>query len=244
MAADDDALAHAFGARRADIVLVHHLDDGGAQHARDHRRVAVAYGQRRPDELREVGDRVLPQRGEGDRRQPIEEVQQRQDHQHAQPERGHGEPGDGDEADDVVDPGVAQQRRDGAERQRHRHGDEHRQDGELEGELEAQPDLVDDGALRPHRFAEIERDEPDHPVAELGGERLIEAKPGALALDHVLRDIAAFAAQLELDDVAGHDAEHDEDQHGNAEQCRQCQQQAMGEIAGHAAAPPILWQAA
>src|SRR6266849_857845 len=52
VAADDDALAHAFGARRADIVLVHHLDDGAAHHARDYLRGAVAYGQRRPDELR------------------------------------------------------------------------------------------------------------------------------------------------------------------------------------------------
>ena len=96
--------------------------------------------------------------------------------------------------------------------------------------------------LGPHRLAEVERREPDHPVAELLEQRLVEPEPLALLLDRFLRDVAAVAAQLDLDDVARHDAQHEEHEHRDADQRRDHQQDAVDGVAEHrvctAAEPP------
>ena len=107
----DELLEHALGARGADVVLAQDFEQRGADHARHHRAIAIADGERRPDELRQIGDRIDVDRREGDRRQPVEDVEQRQHDQHAEPERWDRQPADGDDAHDIVDPGVAEQAR-------------------------------------------------------------------------------------------------------------------------------------
>ena len=133
MAAHDEPGPHALGAGGADIVLAHHLEQRGTHHARRHGGIAVADRGGRPDRDRQVGDRVLPERHIADLGQPIEQRQQRQNDQHAEPERGYGQARDRDHPHRVVDPGVAVERRDGAERDGDQHGDHARHDGDLEG---------------------------------------------------------------------------------------------------------------
>jgi ribosome-binding protein aMBF1 (putative translation factor) len=62
------------------------------------------------------------------------------------------------------------------------HCDDPRHDRDLHRQLEAGADLLHDRPVGPHRLAEIEGREPDHPVAELVDERLVEAEPLAAGL--------------------------------------------------------------
>ena len=79
----------AFRPRGADVVFLHHLDDRGPHHARDHRGIAVTHRRRGPDQLREVGDRIDVDGRVGDRRQPVEEAEQRQDQGRRVPQHVH-----------------------------------------------------------------------------------------------------------------------------------------------------------
>ncbi len=90
----------------------------------------------------------------------------------------------------------------------------------------------------PHRYAEIERGDADHPVLELNHQRLVEAEPVPLHVDGFLRDGAAVAAQLHLDDVARNDAQHEEHEHRHAEQRGDREQDAVDGIAQHLKVSP------
>ena len=69
-------------------------------------------------------------------------------------------------------------------------------------------------------------------------QRLVEAEPCALRLDGLLRDAAAVAAQLDLHHVAGNDAQHEEDEHRDAEQRRDREQDAVDGVAEHVMVQP------
>ena len=83
-----------------------------------------------------------------------------EDEDDAEPERGRGEAGDGEDAHGVVDPGVLLERGDHPEG----NGEHHRHDGghdrDLQGQREAELDLLADRRARPHGRAEVEADEP------------------------------------------------------------------------------------
>ena len=64
-------------------------------------------------------------------------------------------------------------------------------------------------------------------------QRLVESHPLAFHLDGFLADGAAVAAQLDLDHVAGDDAQHEEHQHRDAEQRRDHQQDTVDGVAEH-----------
>jgi hypothetical protein len=72
--ADHEALEDALGAGGADVVLLHDLEDRGPGHAGGDRGIAVADGERRPDQLRQVVPGIDIDRREGDRRDPVEGV--------------------------------------------------------------------------------------------------------------------------------------------------------------------------
>ena len=122
--AHDQLVKQSLGAGRAHIVLAQHLEHGRAGHARGHRGIAIAGGERRPDQHAQVVDRIDPDRHVGDGRHPgcaeqcLGRVQDAEDDQDAEPERGHGDAGDRERPDDIVDPGVLLDGGDGAERNR------------------------------------------------------------------------------------------------------------------------------
>ena len=108
-----------------------------------------------------------------------------------------------------------------------------RHDRDLQRELEPDRDFLHDRPLGPHRDAEFERHDADHPVLELVDQRLVEPEPVPLHLDGFLRHGAAVAAQLHLDDVARNDAQHEEHEDRHAEQRRDREQDAVEGIAQH-----------
>ena len=89
----DQAFVDAFGARRADVVFLQHFENARTHHACRHRRIAVADRQRRPDQLQQVGFRVLHERRESQRRDPRKHCQQAKNDDHAEPEGRHRQPG-------------------------------------------------------------------------------------------------------------------------------------------------------
>ena len=109
---------------------------------------------------------------------------------------------------------------------------------DLQRQFEPERDLLHHRPLGPHRDAEVELS-PCRPSSRRTGstQRLVEAEPLALQLDRLLRDAAAVAAQLDLDDVAGNDAQHEEHEHRHAEQRRDHQQDAVDGVAEHVCMP-------
>ena len=131
----------------------------------------------------------------------------------------------------VVDPGVLLDRRDGAERNGDQDRRQRRHDGDLQRELEAQPDLLDDRPPGPHRLAEIERgqalDEDSGTARSSAGRVPISARQ---FVENRRIDAAAAARQPQNADVAGDQAHQQEDEHGRPEQRRDHQQQPLDDI--------------
>ena len=132
MPQDDDALAYALCACRADIVLAQDLENGRASHAHRHGRVAVADRERGKDHLGKVRDGIVRDRREDKRRRPSEERDGREHHEQPDPEARHREAADREEPDRVVGPGILPDRREDPERYRDRDREKGRDDGELE----------------------------------------------------------------------------------------------------------------
>ncbi len=233
MAPHDEGLPHALGTGRADVVLAHDLQERGPHHAGGDGRVAIADRGCRPDGDGEVGDRVLPERHVADLGKPVEERQQRHDHEHAEPERGDGQPRDGHHPHDVIHPGVAIDRRDGAERNGDGNGDEPGHDGDLDRDRHTDGDFLRHRLARPKRLAEIERRQPRHVFEELLVERLVETEALAFGLDGLVGDRGAIRAQLHDHHVARHHADQEEHGDGDADQRRDRQEQAAQDVPDH-----------
>ena len=210
--AHDQLLEHALGARGAHVVLAQHLEHGRAGHARGHRRIAIAGGERRPDQHAQVVDRIDPDRHVGDGRHPrhaepgLRRDQDAEDDQDAEPERRHGDAGDGEGPHHVVDPGILLHGRDGAERDGEQDGGHRRHDRDLQRQLEAQADLLDDRPPGPHRLAEVEGGEALDEAEELHGHRLIGADLRPAVAQDLRIDAAAAGREPEHADVAGDEA--------------------------------------
>ena len=144
---------------------------------------------------------------------------------------GNRQAADGDDADDVVHPGAAHERGRRPQWYREQHREYGRHDRDLQRQLEPKRDFLGHRPLGPHRDAEVERREAVHVVGELVDQRLVEAEPLALRVDHFLRDVAAVAAQLHLHDVARNHAQH-ERRRGNRS-ASDHQEQAVQRVAEH-----------
>src|SRR3989441_2702508 len=112
---NDRRTAHAFGPRRADVVLAQHLEHARPRQPRDAGGREEPEGDRRQDEVLE---RAPPRGG-----QEVELHREHEDQHDPQPEGRHRLPQQGDDRRDVVDHGVAPHGRDdaGGDRQAERH---------------------------------------------------------------------------------------------------------------------------
>ena len=120
----------------------------------------------------------------------------------------------------MINPGVAIERRDGAQRNGNQHRDDARHERDLERDRHAQRDLLHDRLARPQGFAEVEARQSRHVIDELDVERLVQSKPLALRLDRLLGDSSPVRPQLHHHDVARHDADEEEDGNRNTDQRR------------------------
>src|SRR5687768_7318937 len=231
VAHDDRRLAYTLRARRSDVVLAQDLEHRGPRHAHGDRRVAVPDRERGPDELRQVRDRVLPDRRERERGRPLECLQEHEDDEHPDPERRHRDPADAKDADRVVDPGVLPHRRHDAERDREQDAEERGEKRELDGQSDAQHHLMHDRLPGPERDAEVEAREIAHPVRELDVHRLVEAEGRALTVDDLLGHRGPRIAQR--DDVAGDQTHDHEGEDRDADERRDHEEEPAEDVALH-----------
>src|SRR3979490_724528 len=138
----DDRLAQSLRAWGADIVLTEDLEHRRARHTHRYGGVPVADSDRRQDESREARDWLAPQRGENHRRRPAPERQRDEDHHDPDPEAGHRESADAEDAYHVVDPAVLLHGGHDAEWDRERDREERRQQGELDRKRAADAHLL------------------------------------------------------------------------------------------------------
>ena len=228
---DDHALRQAHGVLIEHEVGVDGIEHAGAGEAHDGRHGGK--GQRHDgqdevrDDVREDGPVALdegvdeeeaghgigtPAVGAALQRRPAELHGEQQLEQDREPEAGDGEAGDREEAQGMVDDGIAPCRRDDAERNAEQDGDDDGDQGQLDGRRHAREQILGDRALRVEAGAEIAGDDGLEIAPELHGERLVEPE---LLLDGIdLGLCRAFAGQhdrgIGRNDVA--DGEHDQQQ--------------------------------
>ena len=137
----------------------------------------------------------------------------------------------------VVDPGVLLDRGDDAERQRQDYGNRGRHDRELQGELEAHLDLVDDRLAGPHRLAQVTGEVAADEAYELFVQRVVQPEVGPAEIDLVLRHVQPRARETDLADVAGEHPQQEEDEKRRPDQGRDHEQQALQDVLVHSGLP-------
>ena len=220
----------ALGARRADVVLAHHLEHRRAGEPHDQRRTSETHdrgGDRQQSHLLQEAARLV-----GIDRDGAEPVHRRHQHQEAEPERRQRQAAEADDAQRVVEAGVLAHRADDAERHADQHRDDQRHAGELGADRDARRDLLDRRPLRDVGEAQIAARQAADPLAVLLDDRQVEAELlGDLGLLLGIGD--AGGIDQDVGDVARHQPQHDEDQHRHAEQGERHQQQASDEVGAH-----------
>ena len=222
MLEDHARRAQALGARGADVVGAEHVEHAGAgqPHHGRHRVIAQRHGRQHE----------VPPGAVAGHRKPLEPDREDDDQRQREPEGRHRLPDDGDHQRQPVDPRVAVDGGQHAERNRHHHGQQQRDAAELERDRQAFADQFDHRVLEVERAPEIESHRGAEPVEELRRDRpvepvlhadLLHVGGGGLRPGNGRGQVAREVQQHEADDGHGqHDAERDQqpaedvDQHG------------------------------
>ena len=157
---------------------------------------------------------------------------ERHQDQQAQPEARQRQAGKRNEADDIIGPAVLLHRADHAERQPEQHGEEQRQPRELCRDRDARRQLVDRRQFRDVGITQVALHQPADPNPVLLPQRQIEAQL-LLQIGLFLRVDETGGVEQDVGDIAGHQAQQDEDDDRHADQCHNHQQQAAYDIGGH-----------
>src|SRR5439155_7272604 len=142
---------------------------------------------------------------------------------------------DADDANDIVHPGVLTDGRQRAQRDRDQRGDQRREDGDLEGQGETDPQLLDHRRPGPQRVAEVQADDAPDPGEELHVERAVEPQLMSHLLELSQVDVAALLAraQDQQGDIPGDDVHEQEDHQGDSEQGRNHQEDPLEDVLPH-----------
>ena len=236
-----DALLQALRPGRANVILTHHFQHRRTRHARRYRRITVADGDDGKDQLGEVLPRILPERDEHQRRAPLEVDHQEEDDQNPGPERRNGQAPDADDAHAIVNPGILTDGRQRAQRNGDDGGDQRREEGDLQGQGQADPQFLEHRGAAPQRSPEVQVDDTPDPGQELLIERAVEPHFCSQALEILQVDIAALLARAENQqgDVARDHVHQQEDHQGCPEQGRDHEQDTFDDVLPHRFEPSI-----
>ena len=207
----------------ADVVLTHDVEQGRPHDAHDRPGAGDAEDERGHDHDLEVLERVRRERHVRPHRRPLEVDGREHHHQDGEPEVGHRQREDGEDAADVVGDGVLADGGHDPDEDADHHGHEDRERRQLDRDGEAPDELVEDRLARPVRVAEVaaEQDSADPvDVLDIGRpiephllpERLDRRRIG-MALDHADHHVAGHEAHHREDD----DAHQDERRHREGE---------------------------
>src|SRR5262249_21940204 len=176
---------------------------------------------------------VLPERLEEERRNPAEEPKQDEDDHDPEPKRRDRQPRDGKDSDSAVDPSILLERGYGSEGDGEESCEGSGHDGQLKAQLKANADLLHHGPASPHRLPEIKPADARNPVDQLVRRALVETQTSTLLIESFLGDISASSSVFELDDVAGHDTQQQEDDHRHGQQGGRNEESAGQDVALH-----------
>ena len=173
----------ALGAGGADIILLQHLEHGGAGNARDQRDVDAAERDGRQDQVLQPWPEAFGERRVALHRKPFEFEREHigedvSDHKDRKREAEHGECHDG-----AVDPASRLPGRDHAERHRDHDGQDEGERHQRQRRLDPLRDQGRDRQVGEDRGAEIAVQDAPEPAPELDQERPVEAEALANALN-------------------------------------------------------------
>ena len=229
----------ALGPCRSDVLLPHDFKDGVAGHAREEPRTGVPQHQRGPDELRQVPPRLADGRLVARGRAPREETHPGQEHQRREPEVGHRDARQREDAHGVVDPRVLPKRGHDAQRyaEDERRGDAH--EAQLQGHGQPVQELAPDTPAGDEGVSPVQRGHVDGPGDVLPPEGPVEPQrrpEGCTVLvgPGLGRRLGAGAARRDnLSRVAGGCAQRREDGDGDQQQREQALQQPAEHVDPH-----------
>src|SRR5207249_2408692 len=145
------------------------------------------------------------------------------------PEDRHRDADDGDQAGDVIDPGVAPDGGGDAEGDGDEDGEEHGGGGQLEGRHETRGEVVQNGLAGDEGVAKVALDDALDVADVLDPEGIVETG----LVGDALADLGAGErADHAVDRVAGDDTRQGERDDGHAEEDRDQQNQAAADVDG------------
>jgi hypothetical protein len=232
MPVDHEPARHALRACRAHVVLREDLEHRGAHHPHHDRQREDGDRDRRERELAEVGERIVEERRVDERRHPAEDAGREEQEQGRQPEAGDADPDQPRDARGIVARRVAADGGDHAERDADERGDEEGEDHQLERDRDGAPEDVAHGLRVAVRVAEVALDDAGGPVPVLlrVGPREAEVLAGLLL--HLLGG-GHVGPEEHVDDVARHQAHHQEDDDRDPDDGRDREQEAAGSESEH-----------
>ena len=158
--------------------------------------------------------------------------------QQAEPERGQRQAGEADDAERVIELGALIDRAEHAEGNADRGGEQQRQRGEPRGDRNARQDLLQRRLLRDVGIAEVAVQQAVDPFQVLDHQRLVDAEL-AFQIGLVGGIDEARRIEQDVDDIAGHDAQQEEDDDRDPDQGQDHQEQPAHDIAEHVALLPV-----
>ena len=151
-------------------------------------------------------------------------------HHEAKPEDWYGYPEEGQDSHQVIPEGPLLDRRNGAESDSNRAGQNDGGERELDGVDETGEYLLDDGSASLNRLAQIAASDALQIIGVLNQDRLVESELVAGSLYGLVRGIAAH---VHPSSIARDQLEREEDQRDHQEQDRHTRQQAFGDETSH-----------
>ncbi len=237
MPQDDQALSEALGPGGADVVLPEHLQHHRVCRAHRARRQVGPQDQTRSDEHTEVGEGVVANAGEPQRRRPAPPDRRKDEEERGQPEVGRGQSEDGEGAAHVVAQGVLLDGRVNPDGHSDQLTDEDRHQTQLDGDQQPAADQRSNWFRLQQWFAEVAaQQDAAHPAAVLHISRHVQTQS---ALELFAVDGGAATSRLrhpeheEVDDVAGDEAHREEHQNGDQEKGRDQQQDTPDNVRSH-----------
>ena len=229
---DDAAVGHALGARGADVVLPQHVQHAAAREARHDRRDGQAEGGGGGQHGAEAARRALAERHVAQGGQPGRVAGTGDDHDGPDEKRRGGDEEEREHAGRAVEGAPGPGRRQHPHRDAGGQRDGHRHERELERHRVAARQLVADRQSGDEGMAEVAPEHVAQPERVLGDEGPVEVQ----RLDQRLARLLVLAGGDPEEDgheVPGDQVDQHEGDHRDPEQCRDQQEQPLGEVGGH-----------
>ena len=238
MAVHHRVFAQALGAGGAHIVFADDFHHRGAGNARHEAHFVEAQGQRGPDHLVQVDQRVIPQVSVVQGGQPSH-MHQHQQQQDGDEKGGHSDAGHGEDPRRIVQRAFRAQRGNYPQRHCHDDRDKHGHDGQLDRHRNPVGQFFHHRGLEPVGIPEISLHDAANPVYVLVDQRFVQVEFNAAIYELFLRVRGLAVTEYGDAHVARNKAHHHKHDYGDENYRRDEEPNSLDYVLSHALTPTL-----